>query len=206
MTPTGGGRRTDPATYRGSGPQVPHARRRWLRSSRRSPRDFASSDNEVLEPGFEKVALFVNASGVPTHAVRLLLIGLWTSKLGEWEDIEHELHALAGGHLRHGRPVAQAAVPGAGGWRILIERPTTGSMEPCVRWAFPWVVRKATGWERFRYNGLEMLPPFVFSPAYGMSRTVLRHASIFPMTASDRIPTVCRMSVWSSVRTFQHEA
>jgi hypothetical protein len=40
--------------------------------------------------------LFVDARGVPTHAARLLPSGLWTSKLGEWEDIEHDLHALEG--------------------------------------------------------------------------------------------------------------
>jgi hypothetical protein len=57
---------------------------------------FAPSESAVLEPGFEKVALFANTSGVPTHAARQLPSGLWTSKLGEWEDIEHELHALAG--------------------------------------------------------------------------------------------------------------
>jgi hypothetical protein len=58
--------------------------------------DFAPSDSEVLESGFEKVALFVDARGVPTHAARQLPTGLWTSKLGEWEDIEHELHTLEG--------------------------------------------------------------------------------------------------------------
>jgi hypothetical protein len=40
--------------------------------------------------------LFVDARGVPTHAARLLPSGLWTSKLGEWEDIEHDLLALEG--------------------------------------------------------------------------------------------------------------
>lgn len=46
--------------------------------------------------GFQKVAFFVGANGVPTHAARQLPSGLWTSKLGEWEDIEHTLHALEG--------------------------------------------------------------------------------------------------------------
>jgi hypothetical protein len=49
-----------------------------------------------VEPGFEKVALIVDARGVPTHAARQLPTGRWTSNLGAWEDIEHELHALEG--------------------------------------------------------------------------------------------------------------
>jgi hypothetical protein len=57
---------------------------------------FAPSDSEVPEPGFEKVALFVDGRGVPTHAARQLPTGLWASKFGAWEDIEHELHALEG--------------------------------------------------------------------------------------------------------------
>lgn len=44
----------------------------------------------VLEAGFEKVALFVEADGsTPSHAARQLPSGKWTSKLGEWEDVEH---------------------------------------------------------------------------------------------------------------------
>ena len=58
--------------------------------------EFVACDNEDLESGFEKVALFVDDKSVPTHASRQLANGLWTSKLGGWEDIEHELHALTG--------------------------------------------------------------------------------------------------------------
>lgn len=54
-----------------------------------------------FEPGFEKVALFVNDQGLPTHAARQLHSGKWTSKLGQQEDIEHDdVHALEG--LRYG--------------------------------------------------------------------------------------------------------
>jgi len=42
-----------------------------------------------LEVAFEKVAIYANAQGKPTHAARQLPSGAWTSKLGEWEDIEH---------------------------------------------------------------------------------------------------------------------
>jgi len=52
--------------------------------------------DESHEPGFEKVALFADPDGIPTDAARQLASGRWSSKLGEAEDIEHELHALAG--------------------------------------------------------------------------------------------------------------
>jgi hypothetical protein len=48
------------------------------------------------ESGFEKVAFFADAHGVPTHAARQVPGGRWTSKLGELEDIEHALHDLSG--------------------------------------------------------------------------------------------------------------
>lgn len=51
-----------------------------------------------FEPGFEKVAFFADADGRPKHAARQLPNGMWTSKLGGWEDIEHELHGLSGVH------------------------------------------------------------------------------------------------------------
>jgi hypothetical protein len=53
-------------------------------------------DSEGREIGYEKVALFAGPQGVPAHAVRQLPSGLWTSKLGKGEDIEHELRALEG--------------------------------------------------------------------------------------------------------------
>ncbi len=57
---------------------------------------FESCDTVALEVGFEKIAIFASASGEPTHAARQLASGLWISKLGDWEDIEHELQALEG--------------------------------------------------------------------------------------------------------------
>jgi hypothetical protein len=50
--------------------------------------------DESLEPGFEEVALFADAARTPTHAARQLPSGAWTSKLGNAEDIAHELRAL----------------------------------------------------------------------------------------------------------------
>jgi hypothetical protein len=52
--------------------------------------------DESLEPGFEKIALFADVAATPTHAARQLPSGAWTSKLGNAEDIEHDLRALEG--------------------------------------------------------------------------------------------------------------
>lgn len=38
---------------------------------------------------FEKVVLYVNRTGEPTHMARQLIGGRWTSKLGESNDITH---------------------------------------------------------------------------------------------------------------------
>lgn len=46
------------------------------------------ADGEV-EAGFEKIAIYAFDDDDPTHAARQLENGRWTSKLGNWEDIEH---------------------------------------------------------------------------------------------------------------------
>ncbi len=75
-------------------------------------------DDEQLEPGYQKIALFARA-GVPKHAARQLPSGRWISKL--WiEDIEHALHDLTG--MAYGtvvlvmkRPVLETANASDGG-------------------------------------------------------------------------------------------
>jgi hypothetical protein len=57
---------------------------------------YAVCNDETLEVGFEKVAIFTNEQGIPTHAARQLDNGHWTSKLGRLEDIEHLLRAIEG--------------------------------------------------------------------------------------------------------------
>lgn len=53
--------------------------------------------NGEYEIGFEKIAIYVDSSGKPTHAARQLDSGSWTSKLGQLEDIEHNsLESIAG--------------------------------------------------------------------------------------------------------------
>ena len=48
----------------------------------------------TLEIGYEKIAIYAAPDGEPRHAARQLASGRWTSKLGKWEDIEHELVGL----------------------------------------------------------------------------------------------------------------
>ena len=43
-----------------------------------------------LETGFEKIAIFVK-DAVPSHAAKQLETGAWTSKLGPFVDISHNL-------------------------------------------------------------------------------------------------------------------
>lgn len=58
---------------------------------------FADSDTADLEAGFEKVAIFTDNHGDVTHAARLKPDGKWTSKLGDWEDIDHDSLAAVEG-------------------------------------------------------------------------------------------------------------
>ena len=50
----------------------------------------------TLEPGIEKIALYgkgPHGSELPTHAALQLETGKWTSKLGVFEDIQHDTSA-----------------------------------------------------------------------------------------------------------------
>jgi hypothetical protein len=57
---------------------------------------YVDCDHAESELGYEKIALFASAKGVPTHAARQLASGRWTSKIGQLEDIEHFLQDLEG--------------------------------------------------------------------------------------------------------------
>lgn len=58
---------------------------------------YTPCDTAEFEPGFEKIAIYVDNNGTPTHAARQLPNGRWTSKLGNLEDIEHTtLEGLTG--------------------------------------------------------------------------------------------------------------
>ena len=62
----------------------------------------------TLESGYEKVAIYA-LNDEPTHSVRQLENGRWTSKLGSWEDIEHstpeELHSAPDSQRGYGSAV-----------------------------------------------------------------------------------------------------
>lgn len=52
---------------------------------------YAPCDTSDPEEGYEKVAIYADADGGPTHAARQIMpTGLWASKLGGWEDIRHK--------------------------------------------------------------------------------------------------------------------
>ena len=88
------------------------------------------------EPGFEKVALFAekgqSGSWKPTHAAISTINGCWSSKLGDFEDIEHfrveSLHGQRYGavvcYLSRPRQPRPATRPGTAPAR---GRPSAGS-------------------------------------------------------------------------------
>jgi len=54
-------------------------------------------DSAEVEPQFQKLAIYArddgqHDGGQPTHVARQFPNGRWTSKIGELEDIEHELY------------------------------------------------------------------------------------------------------------------
>jgi hypothetical protein len=57
---------------------------------------FEVCENGELEAGIEKLAIYATPDGRPQHVARQLPDGVWTSKLGRLEDIEHELDGLCG--------------------------------------------------------------------------------------------------------------
>lgn len=77
----------------------PHGEAFWPDSAKRevTREAFVQAYNSIgyticeggaVEVGFEKIALYEKDS-LPTHAAKQLEDGRWKSKLGEWEDIEH---------------------------------------------------------------------------------------------------------------------
>jgi len=58
---------------------------------------FAVCDNSEPEPGYTKIALYVDAHGRWTHAARQVDGGKWTSKLGQYVDIRHLTPECVGG-------------------------------------------------------------------------------------------------------------
>ena len=62
-----------------------------------STHGYVPCERADLEPGLEKIAIYVNEAGRPSHTARQLPSGTWTSKLGRLEDIVHKtLESLSG--------------------------------------------------------------------------------------------------------------
>ena len=58
-------------------------------------RGYEVCDDGRFEQEYEKVAIYADSTGTPTHMARQLPSGMWTSKLGKLDDIEHRaLNAL----------------------------------------------------------------------------------------------------------------
>ncbi len=62
---------------------------------------FLPCNGPLLEEAFVKVAIYAALDGIPTHVARQLPSGLWTSKLGQLQDIEHRLEDLGGSLYGH---------------------------------------------------------------------------------------------------------
>lgn len=67
---------------------------------------FSVCESGTLDSGVEKIAIYADALGKPTHAARQLGDGSWTSKLGRSQDIRHSdpgaLYGKAGYGLGYG--------------------------------------------------------------------------------------------------------
>jgi hypothetical protein len=58
---------------------------------------YEACDSFEVEAGYEKIVLYEDPQRTPTHAAKQLQNGRWTSKLGDFEDIEHlDLNCLEG--------------------------------------------------------------------------------------------------------------
>jgi hypothetical protein len=64
---------------------------------------FVACEDDTYEPAYEKIAIFANDAGEPTHAARQVDADRWTSKMGPYHDILHPLKAVEGSH--YGRVV-----------------------------------------------------------------------------------------------------
>lgn len=61
----------------------------FIRAFKRLRYKVCPNKNCSLEEGVEKVAIYVKGNQNPTHVARQLPSGIWTSKIGDEEDIEH---------------------------------------------------------------------------------------------------------------------
>ena len=69
---------------------------------------YSKTDNNDLESGTEKIAIYTDLDLMATHVAKQLPTGRWKSKLGRGHDIEHEvLDSLEGDQMDEYGIVAQ---------------------------------------------------------------------------------------------------
>lgn len=76
---------------------------------------YQECDDASLEEGHQKIAIYADDSGKPTHVARQLPNGMWTSKLGRQEDIEHDTVNDVNGPA-YGTPVSFMRRPSEKQW------------------------------------------------------------------------------------------
>jgi hypothetical protein len=86
-------------------------------------------DSSSFDRRFEKIAIYVK-DHEPCHAARQLPDGRWSSKLGTWECITHELDALEGD--AYGRVVCLMSRRRST-WRSMVRDRLSGAMKRCWR-------------------------------------------------------------------------
>ena len=59
--------------------------------------NYSVCENEDIEKGYEKIAIFTDSLNNPTHAARQLENGYWTSKLGQHIDVQHSIKSIEEG-------------------------------------------------------------------------------------------------------------
>lgn len=80
----------------------------WIRAF--TQLGYAKCDDGSLESGFEKVVIY-GTERAPNHMARQLPSGMWTSKLGKIEDVEHEVEGLANSHYGNVLVFLRRALP-----------------------------------------------------------------------------------------------
>jgi len=55
---------------------------------------YTECSDSLLENGYDKIAIYCDYAGKPTHAARQLPDGQWTSKLGPDIDVSHDFKGL----------------------------------------------------------------------------------------------------------------
>lgn len=84
----------DPRAYWPSGVQIEETIAAFAEAF--STLGYSICSSPDLEVGVEKIAIYKADDGTPTHAARQLPDGRWTSKLGPWIDIAHNLESICG--------------------------------------------------------------------------------------------------------------